>query len=116
MLNKVSGPGGSEDLSGDITALAFLVNGYYDFTNKSRFTPYISGGVGLAKIEINDEDESLDDTVFAYQIGAGVGYAVSEKVTIDIKYRYFATSDPKFEEVGGEFASHNFLLGVRVNF
>jgi len=123
-FDKIGVLGVSFDASGDATTLAFLLNGYYDFTNNSRFTPYVSAGLGFARIEVNDfsvpilgvPPESDDDTVFAYQIGAGVGYAVSKNVTIDVKYRYFATSDPKFDTTEAEFASHNLLFGVRVNF
>ena len=112
------------DLTGDITCLSLLMNGYYDFVNNSAFTPYLSAGLGFAKVEVNDlnvpgsglPNSNDDDTVFAYQVGVGVGYAVNEKVTIDANYRYFATSDPEFDTTEAEFASHNFLFGVRVNF
>lgn len=116
-LDKVSVGGESFDLSGDTSSLAFLLNGYYDFKNKSAFTPFISAGLGLAKVEISD-DEGLDedDTVFAYQVGAGVGYAINEKVTLDLKYRYFATSDPEFDTTEMEYSSHNFYAGIRVAF
>lgn len=123
-FNKMSLLGVDVDLTGDVTLLSLLVNGYYDFANSSVFTPYISGGLGFAKVEINDlnvpgfglSSFNDDDTVFAYQIGLGVGYAVNEKVTIDTKYRYFATSDIEFDTTETEFASHNFLIGVRVSF
>lgn len=105
-----------QDSTYDKSARSFLINGYYDFTNSSAFTPYLSAGLGQAKIKWSGEGESLKDTVFAYQVGAGVGYALNKNVTIDAKYRYFATSDPKFDVTEMEFASHNLLLGVRVNF
>ena len=108
-FNKMSLLGVDIDLTGDATLLSLLVNGYYDFANSSVFTPYIGGGLGFAKVEV-------DDTVFAYQMGIGVGYAVNEKVTIDTKYRYFATSDIEFYTTETEFASHNFLFGARVSF
>ena len=107
---------GSWDATGDISALSFLVNGYYDFTNSSAFTPYLSAGLGFAKVKVTDIGYNADDTVFAYQVGAGVGYALNKNVTLDVKYRYFATSDAKFEYETREFASHNLLFGVRVNF
>jgi outer membrane autotransporter protein len=116
--------GVSLDASGDVSSIAFLINGYFDFVNDSAFTPYISAGLGYAKVEFNDlnivgsglSSISDDDSVFAYQVGLGVGYAVTEKVTIDVKYRYFATDDPEFDTTQAEIASHNFLLGVRFNF
>jgi opacity protein-like surface antigen len=49
-----------------------------------------------------------DDTVFAYQFGVGAGYAVTETVTLDCKYRYLRT------EVASP--SHNIIAGIRVAF
>jgi hypothetical protein len=43
-------------------------------------------------------------------------YAVTEKVTIDVKYRYFGTEDSEYDTKKAEFASNNFLFGVRVSF
>lgn len=123
-FEKASLFGVDVDLTGDVTSLSLLMNGYYDFVNNSAVTPYLSAGLGFAEVEVNDlnvpgsglPDSNDDDTVFAYQVGVGVGYAVNEKVTIDVKYRYFATSDPEFDTTEAECASHNFLFGVRVNF
>ena len=123
-LDKASLLGVEVDLTGDGTSLALLLNGYFDFENDSAFTPFISAGLGFAKVEINDFNvpgsglpgESDDDTVFAYQVGAGVGYAINQKVSVDVKYRYFATSDPEFDTTCAEYSSHNFYVGVRVNF
>jgi opacity protein-like surface antigen len=108
--------------SGDLTALSFLVNGYYDFVNKSPFTPYFTFGIGVARLEINDfrvrgvRFGDLDDTVFAYQVGAGVGYSINKNFTIDLKYRYFATADPNFNGLDAEFPSQKIFLGLRFTF
>ena len=123
-IDKLSILGIPFNASGDVSSLAFLINGYFDFVNDSAFTPYLSAGLGYAKVDLNDfniagsgePDYSDDDSVFAYQVGLGVGYAVTEKVTIDVKYRYFATEDPEFDTAEVEVASHNFLFGVRFNF
>jgi opacity protein-like surface antigen len=123
-IDKIGSPGVILDATGDAKALSFLINGYYDFINSSAFTPYISAGIGFAQVEFNDLDISSlgfsgsndEDTVFAYQIGIGVGYAVTEKVTIDVKYRYFGTEDSEYDTTEAEFASNNFLFGVRVYF
>jgi len=109
-------------VTGDTSSLALLVNGYYDFKNNSPFTTFITAGIGMAKVSVSDISgggltiRGDDDTVFAYQVGAGVGYAVTDKVTVDVKYRYFATSDPHFEISTAEYSSHNIYAGIRVGF
>ena len=123
-LDKVSLYGIDADLTGDTASYAFLVNGYYDFKNTSAFTPFIGGGIGMAKVEINDlnspgsgdPDVSDDDTVFAYQFGAGVAYTINEQVSLDVKYRYFGTSDPEFDTTELEYSSHNLYAGIRISF
>ncbi|MCK9175469.1 MAG: outer membrane beta-barrel protein [Desulforhopalus sp.] len=123
-LDKVSFYDIGADLTGYTSSYAFLLNSYYDFKNASPFTPFIGGGLGMAKVEINDlnfpgsgiPDESDDDNVFAYQFGAGVAYAVNEQVSIDVKYRYFGTSDPEFETTEAEYSSNNVYAGVRIAF
>jgi opacity protein-like surface antigen len=123
-LDKVSLYGIDADLTGDTSSSAFLVNGYYDFKNTSPFTPFISGGIGMAKVEINDlnspgsgdSDVSDDDTVFAYQLGAGVAYTITEQVSLDVTYRYFGTSDAEFDTTEIEYSSHNLYAGIRVSF
>lgn len=112
------------DLSGDINCLAFLVNGYYDFKNKSRFTPFITLGAGVAEVETAEfsvagsgvAETSSTDTVFAYQVGAGVSYEITKKVALDCKYRFFGAADPEFTTVSTEYYSHQLLLGFRLNF
>jgi opacity protein-like surface antigen len=123
-IDKIDSPGVILDATGDAKALSFLINGYYNFINSSAFTPYISAGIGFAQVEFNNlniaslgfSGSNDEDTVFAYQIGIGVGYAVTEKVTIDVKYRYFGTEDSEYDTTEAEFASNNFLFGVRVYF
>lgn len=112
-IDKVRGGGYSD---GDVTALSSLANGYFDFVNKTPFTPFITAGIGVARIEANDIAGDGDDMVFAYQVGFGVAYAINKNMSIDLKYRYFATEDPNFNGVDAEFASHNIYCGFRYNF
>jgi opacity protein-like surface antigen len=114
-------------LVGHTTSFAFLANGYYDFANKSALTPFISAGIGVARIQMNETmapmgptliygAHSTHDTVFAYQIGAGISYAFSKKIAIDGTYRYFGTSDPKYDDFSMEYSSHNIYFGARYSF
>jgi opacity protein-like surface antigen len=118
---------GTFPVDGDISSLGFMANGWYDFDTGTDWVPYIGGGVGTAKINAEigsiagipvNFDES--DWVFAYQAGAGIGYNISPTVTVQLGYRYFATSDPEFESAGvtdeAEFQSHNIEVGIRFRF
>lgn len=118
----LGGSCGSASASGEVTALSFLANAYFDFANKTPFTPYITAGIGVARLDIDDfailgyHYGDSDDTVFAYQVGAGVAYAINKNFSIDLKYRFFGTSDPNFDGVDAEANSHNIYLGLRYNF
>lgn len=123
-------------VSGDSSSFVLMINGYYDFANASAFTPFVTAGVGFAKVECDmsssfidtfivevDEDYSLvapkqsgNETVLAYQLGVGCGYSLSEAFTLDVKYRYFATEDPGFGGLEIECSSSNVYLGVRFGF
>ncbi|MDO3377331.1 outer membrane protein [Geoalkalibacter halelectricus] len=126
-VDKIKIPGETFNGGGDTSALSFMVNGYFDIHNQSAFTPYLGAGIGLARVSANDwkaEGEKIvddSDTVFAYQLGAGVGWEFMPNLTLDLGYRYFATADPEFRDVDGdkfesEYKSHNLMLGLRIGF
>ncbi len=123
-LDQSSFLGVNVPLEGEINALALMLNGYYDIKTSTAFTPFIMAGIGYAKVEIDDfnvpgsgiSSVSEDDTVFAWQVGAGVGYAITEKTSLDLMYRYFATADPEYDTTESEFESHNVMLGLRFSF
>ena len=135
-LSGVGGPGEVEG-SGDVSALAFMANAFYEVKGTSAFTFYVGAGVGVAVVSFNDfalESPLLsgfggpladdDDTVFAYQGIVGIGYEVSEAVTLTLDYRYFATQDAELDidpvsgpgTFEGEYQSHNVMLGARFSF
>jgi len=124
-LDQISMLGVPFELTGDTTLLSVLVNGYYDFDMDSPFTPFVSGGIGFAQFNLNDSKivgtpdpvTNDDDTVFAYQVGAGVDYAINEEVSLGVKYRYLGTTDATIEGTTEiEYSSHNVLVGVRASF
>ncbi|MFO7604743.1 MAG: outer membrane beta-barrel protein [Desulfurivibrionaceae bacterium] len=118
-LDKVRTTSGDIYLHDNIDSLAFLVNGYWDFTNRSFWTPYLSAGLGAALINVDDNTAYLGNdsaTVFAYQFGAGLGYAINEEITLEGKYRYFATTNAEFASGEVEYASHNVYAGMRYSF
>jgi len=131
---------GNGDFSGDVSALAFMGNAWYDFNTGSPWRPFLGGGLGVARISINDVAMTSltllgvpiplaspvpladdDDWVFAYQVGAGIGFEVTPTTTISLGYRFFGTADPDFTDVNGdpfdaEYHSHNVEIGLRFSF
>ena len=102
----------------DVSILSFLANGYLDIEMPaSMVTPYLTAGAGVANVSFDWDGSSDDDTVFAYQFGAGVGIDATPNVMLDLGYRYFATGDVSpDDDVDVSIASHNLMAGVRVNF
>lgn len=107
---------GSASVDGDLSVLSFMANGYIDFNASPTIKPYLMAGIGMASVAIDGEGVDDDDTVFAYQAGAGIGFALNDKVTLDLSYRYMGTQDAEIEGEDLEYGSHNILAGVRVQF
>ena len=113
---------GKAKSGGSYKSLALMVNGYYDFENSSSFTPFLMAGIGGADIDtdsvtsggLNVPDD--DSWQFAYQVGAGVGWEFTDSWILDISYRFFGTTNPKFGGVEMEYLSHNVLVGIRYSF
>lgn len=126
-VNTLTIPGYWADGGGHVTNESFMLNGYYDISPHSRICPFFTAGVGVDRVKVinlsawNNTPSAVnlgssDDTVFAWQVGAGLAFAVSEQASVDITYRYFGTSSPDFDGVSAEIGSNDITLGLRVNF
>ena len=108
---------GSRSINGDVSTISLMINGYYDFMPKETICPFIGAGIGYANVEGDiDELGSEDDNVFAYQVAAGVAFAINPQTKIDVQYRYFDTDDSGFDDLEAEYGTHNAMLGVRYSF
>ncbi len=114
-------------LDGDVNTLSYMVNAYYEFENKTNFTPFVGFGIGAATVDYNDIKTSgvllVDDsdTVFAYKIGGGLDYKISESLNLIGNYYYLATNDLEFTDstsakFESEYSSHNVNFGIRYFF
>jgi opacity protein-like surface antigen len=118
------------NVDGTLGALAMMFNAFLDLHNSSPVTPYVGGGIGFAAMHLSDtfvQGDPLpiyqedDDSVFAYQAGAGLDIALNQRFSLDLGYRYFATSKARFgtnRDIATEltFQSHNAAVGFRVKF
>lgn len=110
----------STSVDGAFSSLSLLANGYLDFVNDSAVTPFLTAGIGGSRVRIGDTGyaalEGDNDTVFAYQVGAGVGVALDTETSIELKYRYFGTEDLNFERGKMNFSAHNLFCCLRYSF
>jgi opacity protein-like surface antigen len=107
-----------DDFSGDVSSLAVMGNLLADIAVSETVRPFLGAGIGLANVESNSNilGGDDDDTVFAYQLIAGLGFPLTHVTTLDLQYRYFATADPDFGDFEAEYQTHNFFAGLRFDF
>jgi opacity protein-like surface antigen len=88
-----------DDLSIKSSAITVMYNLFADYKMKGPVSPYLMGGLGVAFTDMKFSfsyngvkfDNSYDKTSFAWQVGAGLGLKVTDKVSFDLGYRYFKT-------------------------
>ena len=115
--DEISGPGGSVNVDGDITVMSYMVNGFYDINMNAPVTPYVGLGLGMLDGEIELEGDEGDDTVFGYQVTAGITAPINQFLDFDVYYRYQGAGDD-FEDEGVEISYDNSLVfaGIRYSF
>jgi OOP family OmpA-OmpF porin len=113
--------------TGDLKVDSLLLNCIGVIRGESRWAPYLLLGIGAARIDasalkVSGQPLSTDTTtVFAYQLGTGVDYALTDALSLDLGYRFFGTTPPRFTEPGGQrfktdYFSHSVVLGLRLGF
>lgn len=104
---------------------SIMVNAYYDINTNTAFTPYVGAGLGYAKVKASLSSSVMsmdtDDTNFAWQVGAGVAYALNDNISFDLGYRYTDMGDiSKQYSTANNYKidvdSHELLLGARYSF
>ena len=78
-----------------------MLNAYADLGTVAKFTPYVGAGVGLLRtqhsLRVQDPTVPLDVAVsgtqyrFAYSAMAGVAYRLTDNLSLDVGYRFFAS-------------------------
>ncbi|MDL2279304.1 outer membrane beta-barrel protein [Desulfovibrio sp. OttesenSCG-928-G11] len=120
-----------------------FVNAYWDINTGTQFTPYIGAGLGMGFINTKGKESgygianpaanswnystgSKNVTNFAWNVGAGLGYDLTENWTLDAGYRFVGlgsvktkTYDNGQDTVYGKTSNlyqHQFAVGVRYTF
>ena len=102
--------------TGTIESEQLMGNLWLDFNEDGVVQPYVGLGLGAARIDIGD----ADDTVMTAQAGLGLNFAVGAHLKINLGYRYFEGKDPEFtnatSNLVSEYAGQRAMLGFRYDF
>lgn len=116
-----------------------FVNAYWDIETGTQFTPYVGGGLGLGfvdtKLKYSGEDAystwgastgSRSVTNFAWNVGIGLGYDITENWVLDAGYRFVGLGSVKTKSYdlagmkihgkANNLFQHQFSVGVRYVF
>ena len=148
---------GIDNYNASKSELLFLANGYVDLGTWWCVTPFIGAGIGTARVSISNFTDtgvtnanfttlgvpvvsgppvasfataaSASQWNFAWALHAGLGYKVTQNVTLELAYSYLNLGDgitgvvSTFDGSAGghifkfrEITSHDLTLGVRWNF
>ncbi|HRD29965.1 MAG TPA: outer membrane beta-barrel protein, partial [Caulobacter sp.] len=115
------------DATGDAEVISLMGNVIYDFMPDSVMHPFIGVGAGAARgqlgvllvpfVAVDDED-----VTWAWQGIAGLTAKASDRMNVDLTYRYFQTGDFDFENPGiagnlsGSYNDQSVTVGVRYSF
>jgi len=83
-------------------------------------SPYVGGGLGVGFVNVDVDsiegvglDASGDETGFAYQLGGGLMWSLTDNVALDLGYRWRGVMLDDYDE---DLNSNNVLLGLNVGF
>ena len=120
--------GGVFNSDGNVRVWSAMANLLLDFGDDNGWSGYVGGGAGLASVRYSLDapggtigNGSDTDKSIAWQLIAGVRYAISSNVDLGVKYRFFNAprlnfSDAQFGNIDAKFRSHSLLASLIFNF
>lgn len=118
---------GTDEFSGDVNSNAFMLNALYKFGGfgaTGAWQPYVGGGLGVANLEIQDDDvgDFKRDTNLAYQLIGGVAYQVTPAWSLNGEVRWFGIDTggdlegPDGLSVDTSYQTFDLLVGATYSF
>lgn len=111
----------------DFVSNSAFLSGYIDIPTKSKFSPYIGGGIGYTNISVEAADvwigldnyylDSASKGLFGYQAKAGATYAATETLDVFAEATYRGTQG--FKDGGVNYdplSAWGFNVGTRIKF
>lgn len=102
----------------DLTIMSYMLNGYYDMAmGTAPISPFLGVGLGFLYGEAEEDDFDDDDTIFGYQLTAGITSHLNQYLDLDVYYRFQSGFDD-FEIAGAdlEYSASLIFAGLRYHF
>jgi opacity protein-like surface antigen len=131
-------PPAVDPLHTSVRTTTLMFNGYYDLGSYRGFVPYLGAGVGLAYNQTGSVSftgnpalvnviEGADRWALAWSLMAGVGYQITDRMTVDFGYRYLDMGKAESGTIDSagftnprvridDLAAHEFKVGIRYSF
>ena len=110
--------------SHEVSAHSFLANAFFDIHTDSALTPYLGGGLGMAclndRVRVDNNSTKTSSWNFAWNLGGGVAWSLSESLALDLGYRYMALGKTQdfvhtdTRTTNADLTAHEFGLGLRI--
>ncbi|MFT5699331.1 MAG: opacity protein-like surface antigen [Desulforhopalus sp.] len=114
---NVSSIGKVNITNSDIAYNAFLVNGIVDFMVADNIGLYGVGGIGWGDVDASLYSGGADDSGFAWKIGFGAFYDITDNWVIDVGYEYLTFDNVDLDGYElKDLASHNIVASVIFKF
>ena len=124
---RTGGKSDSGSVAGSINSTYVLANVWVDINNDTAFTPYAGGGAGVGWADGNAKFSGggygNGEAGFAFQLGVGLKYDLTENIGLDLGYRYKSILGVDFQDLGstnvyksGDVSSHDVQLGLTYSF
>lgn len=110
----VSVLGYSYAIDGEVNALSALGNAWYNVDFSEKLNAYLGGGLGFARLEAEAPGYTDDSTDFAWQLGAGLDFELSNGFSLGVGYRYFNV--PEVGDTDLELKSNDFFVALKKRF
>lgn len=130
-------------LKGKVENTTYTIEGFYDFSNNTSFTPYIKAGIGLSDNSFSAKlggagvaafdafDGAVDgyygnyadgdSSEFSWNAGIGVNYQLTEVTSVYAEYQYASFGDVSTGQDAftdgfmiDDVATNEFAIGIRV--
>jgi opacity protein-like surface antigen len=114
----------------NFSALLLLANAYVDLGTWNRITPYVGAGIGGAYVRwddlhnsfpgVDDHHRGAKEWRFAYALMAGASYCLTDKLDLDVGYRFSHINGGKMfsytdSSAGGPGAGPGFDRGMNTH-